>query len=93
MSLDQVDDLEAAEDAIAALTAQMRRVQDFQESNPWTGLLDGPAELRDGITLAWATGAAYCRPSCGMHGTPHVGPIEGWVLVDDGCGCPCHTRA
>lgn len=91
MSLDQVDDLEAAENAIAALTAQMRRVQDFQESNPWTGLLDGPSELRDGITLAWATGASYCRPSCGMNGTPHLDPADG--TVDDDCGCPCHTRS
>lgn len=80
MSSDIVDDLEAAEETIADLTAALVAVRDFRLSNPWTGLDDGPAELRDRIDQAAAFGSVYCRPSCG----------EGCDV--EYCGCPHHSR-
>lgn len=85
MSLDSVDDLEAAEDTIGVLTAQLGAVRAFRLSNPWTGLDDGPVELRDGVDSAFAVGVVYCRPSCGTGGAPHNDP-------DSDCGCPCHAH-
>lgn len=84
MSLDQVDDLGAAEDLIWETMGELGRVVMWPEVRQE----DRPLLLRLRNALD-----GYCRPSCGMHGTPHVGPIEGWVLIDDGCGCPCHTRS
>lgn len=80
MSLDQVDDLEAAEDLIGRLEEQLRDLA------TWS---DRPLErpVLDAISSA----ITYCRPSCDMHGTPHLDPADG--TVDDDCGCPCHTRS
>jgi hypothetical protein len=88
MSTDLVDDLHYAEDTIGDLAAVLERVRAFRLSNPWTGLDDGPAELRDAVDAAVATAATYCRPTCGANGPRERCEDEDPAL----CGCPCHER-
>lgn len=88
MSLDQVDDLEAAEDLIGQLERVLRDV--FNTSA--VKRANGPGvEARIVAVDLLRSAITYCRPSCDMHGTPHLDPADG--TVDSDCGCPCHTRA
>jgi hypothetical protein len=84
MSLDIVDDLQAAEDTIGELLATLERLAD-NNTDP-----DALAEARRVSRSA----ESYCRPTCGWAFAAEEDrddlPCE---MYDDGtpaCGCPCN---
>lgn len=84
VSLDQVDDLEAAEDLIGELERALRTVIYVSTRD------NTPVAKRQGLDVL-SMAITYCRPTCDMHGGPHLDPADG--TVDSDCACPCHTRS
>lgn len=83
MSLDSVDDLEAAEDLIGELERALREVLYVSTAQ------NVPAAKRQGLDVLRSS-ITYCRPTCDMHGGPHLDPADGTIDIE--CGCPCHAR-
>lgn len=75
MSMDTVDDLHAAEDALGTMTMTMQ------------ALLRGDVDARANAVEAVRDAILYCRPTCGKEGKPHT--VDDGEDID--CGCPCHT--
>lgn len=73
MTIDLVDDLHQAEDALAALAADVEAYCSTTNPGPRNQLRNAIKEARD-----------YCRGGCGANGEAFQTECD-----DDTCGCPC----
>jgi hypothetical protein len=83
MSMDSIDDLEAAEDLIGTLEQALREA-----------LKSTPDRLGEGGLAAMRAAITYCRPTCGAEGVAHDDPDSPTYQCERAgeCGCPCHDR-
>jgi hypothetical protein len=85
MSMDSIDDLEAAEHLIGTLERALRDALNLATS-------DTPAAVRERGLAAMRAAITYCRPTCDMHGEQHPAELGVTPGYADSCGCPCHDR-